>query len=294
MEYDRRQFGRVIGGTLGSLILTGWPDGIIAATAKDIYQVKKGDNLSKIAQKFDVSISDLKRHNWLSSDVIHPNQRLKIPDGLSRIAAAVKDSYQVKKGDNLSKIAQKFSVSISDLKRHNRLSSDVIHPGQQLKIPDVLPQTLRWQIGHRKINRRGWQKIIVHHSGTAQGSALIFHRFHVKRGCENGLVYHFVIGNGTSTADGKIEIGDRWKKQLHGGHVRSTKLNEISIGICLVGNFEKTKPTAKQLDMLHKLTRYLHTDLLRGRPKVLGHKDVQKTLCPGKKFPLRQYRARFA
>jgi hypothetical protein len=55
----------------------------------------------------------------------------------------------------------------------------------------------------------------------------------------NGLAYHFVIGNGTSSGNGEIEVGNRWRRQINGGHVHSDYLNNISLGICLVGDFNR-------------------------------------------------------
>src|SRR5206468_376854 len=86
------------------------------------------------------------------------------------------------------------------------------------------------------VKRRRWQFIVVHNSGTRQGNARAFDYYHrhVRR-MQNGLAYHFVIGNGTSTGNGQIEVGDRWRRQINGGHVHSDYLNNISLGICLVG-----------------------------------------------------------
>ncbi|MGE5212259.1 MAG: hypothetical protein ACM3NN_01065, partial [Nitrospirota bacterium] len=55
------------------------------------------------------------------------------------------------------------------------------------------------------VKRRRWQFIVVHNSGTRQGNARVFDYYHrhVRR-MQNGLAYHFVIGNGTSTGNGQI------------------------------------------------------------------------------------------
>ncbi|HEY3659818.1 MAG TPA: hypothetical protein VGK91_01170, partial [Candidatus Udaeobacter sp.] len=79
------------------------------------------------------------------------------------------------------------------------------------------------------VKRRRWQFIVVHNSGTRQGNARVFDYYHKHvRRMQNGLAYHFVIGNGTSTGNGQVEIGDRWRRQINGGHVHSDYLNNIS------------------------------------------------------------------
>ncbi|MBA2432615.1 MAG: hypothetical protein H0V56_10975, partial [Chthoniobacterales bacterium] len=67
------------------------------------------------------------------------------------------------------------------------------------------------------VQRSRWKFIIVHNSGTRQGNARAFDYYHkrVKR-MQNGMAYHFVVGNGRSSGDGEIEIGDRWRRQING------------------------------------------------------------------------------
>ena len=56
------------------------------------------------------------------------------------------------------------------------------------------------------MQRARWKFIIVHNSGTRQGNARAFDYYHRKiRRMRNGLAYHFVIGNGTSSRNGQIE-----------------------------------------------------------------------------------------
>ena len=108
------------------------------------------------------------------------------------------------------------------------------------------------------VKRRRWQFIVVHNSGTRQGNARVFDYYHKHvRRMQNGLAYHFVIGNGTSTGNGQVEVGDRWRRQINGGHVHSDYLNNISLGICLVGDFNRDQPTRAQLDACEELIRYL-------------------------------------
>jgi len=161
-----------------------------------------------------------------------------------------------------------------------------------------LSRKVRAEIDHAPVMRRRWQFIVVHNSGTRQGSARIFDYYHrhVRR-MQNGLAYHFVIGNGTSTGDGEIEIGDRWRRQINGGHVHSDYLNNIALGICLVGDFNRDQPTRRQLEACEELIRYLRQRCgkIDGRYAVVRpHREVNPpqwaTDCPGDAFPYPWFR----
>jgi hypothetical protein len=156
-----------------------------------------------------------------------------------------------------------------------------------------LTASIRRDIDRPSITRGRWRYIVVHNSGTRQGNAAAFEHYHRNvRHMVNGLAYHFVIGNGTSTKLGAIEIGNRWHKQLQGGHVHSDYLNNIAIGICLVGDFNNEHVRKEQLDALAELIDYLRRKVgkIQGRPaEIRAHKDINPpqwpTDCPGAHFP---------
>lgn len=142
---------------------------------------------------------------------------------------------------------------------------------------------------------RDWEFIIIHHSATRMGSAAVFDSAHRARGMINGLAYHFVIDNGTEEmTDGFIETGPRWVQQLHGGHCRQAYVNEHGIGICLVGDFSRDQPTAKQLDALALLIRGLQEQFKIPNDHILGHGEVvgEYSECPGHEFPWDELRQR--
>ncbi len=109
------------------------------------YIVKRGDTLGEIAAKFGVSWKQIQRWNNIRGTTIYRGQSLIIrPDkdvdvgsveAVEPTGDVTTEVYVVRKGDTLSDIAQKYRVSVSDLRRWNGLDSRrFIYPGQKLKI----------------------------------------------------------------------------------------------------------------------------------------------------------------
>ena len=95
-----------------------------------IYTVKSGDSLYKIAQNYNTTVDELKRLNNLSSIMLSIGQTLKVP----LKSSSSSNTYTVKSGDNLYKIAQNYNTTVSEIKRLNNLSNDILTIGQVLKI----------------------------------------------------------------------------------------------------------------------------------------------------------------
>jgi len=140
-----------------------------------------------------------------------------------------------------------------------------------------------------------WTWIIIHHSDSAYGSAAIINQWHQARGFDE-LGYHFVIGNGTNSGDGQIEVGPRWPKQKWGAHDNAldNRYNTNGIGICLVGNFNDTHPTPKQMHSLIRLVVYLMRTYDIPPDRVLGHGETKVTQCPGRFLNVASIRAQCA
>ncbi|MEP9412080.1 MAG: N-acetylmuramoyl-L-alanine amidase [Candidatus Brocadia sp.] len=149
---------------------------------------------------------------------------------------------------------------------------------------------------HIDVNERSWKYIIIHHSATAKGNAARFDQYHRKdRKWQYGLAYHFVIGNGSFSEDGEIEVSERWKKQIHGAHTANMDCNRVAIGICLVGDFENGgAPTENQFESLVRLIQYLSRKYNITQSNILQHKQVYQkcTACPGKNFPFAELKTR--
>ncbi len=114
-----------------------------APALTETYVVQRGDSLWEIADQFSMSVTELKRINGLRSHHIYPGQRLLIrSQGLS-IRSSSGVEYVVRRGDSLSKIAARFSMSVTELKRINGLRSNQIYPGQKLRTRAYVAQQSR-------------------------------------------------------------------------------------------------------------------------------------------------------
>jgi membrane-bound lytic murein transglycosylase D len=149
----------------------------LGTTNSKYYTVKKGDNLNQIAEKFNVSIADIKKWNSLKSNTVAYGKSLKLFTNDSTIpaiknetkidvqkiavaetriskddktkkdiksdslSAAVATFYVVQKGDNLSNIAKKHNVSVEEIKEWNNLSTASIKLGTSLQVAKKVEST---------------------------------------------------------------------------------------------------------------------------------------------------------
>ncbi|MGM7724606.1 LysM peptidoglycan-binding domain-containing protein [Metabacillus sp. Hm71] len=118
-------------------------------TSTSTYKVKAGDSLWVISRRYNTSVSELKRLNGLKGDLIYVGQTLVVKKTAGQTAGNSQSSnqaekptnsgsssstYTVKAGDSLWKIANKFNITIAELKVTNNLKSDFLMIGQVLKV----------------------------------------------------------------------------------------------------------------------------------------------------------------
>jgi len=215
--------------------------------------------------------------------------------------AAADRNYTVKRSDTLTDIAHKYGLTVGELAAHNGLkNTDKLRIGQKLVIPDsanareaaspdpYLPKDLE----RIRVEPGKWKYIVIHHSASPNASVKGMDYYHrVERHMENGLAYHFVIGNGHSMKDGEIAIGRRWTAQLDGGHLASEALNRKAIGICMVGNFDVDRPTRRQMESLHALVEFLLARCHLSADALKTHQQINPiyTRCPGHNFPTKTF-----
>jgi len=99
--------------------------------SSNIYIVKSGDSLYSIANKYGITVDELKSANNLTSNVLSINQKLTIPGSEESVY------YVVKPGDSLYSIANKYGVTVNELKTINGLTSNILSINQRLIIPNT-------------------------------------------------------------------------------------------------------------------------------------------------------------
>ncbi|WP_300488687.1 lytic transglycosylase domain-containing protein [Flavobacterium sp.] len=143
-----------------------FPMKAVKKTRIKYYTVKRGDNLSEISSKNNVTVAELKKWNKLKKNTVNAGQKLKIEFETNvmvadRSAAKKKtaepkvtepkivepkaienDLYVVQKGDNLTAIAEKNKVTIDQLKEWNNIESNEIKIGQKLTIQEPAQETV--------------------------------------------------------------------------------------------------------------------------------------------------------
>lgn len=219
-----------------------------ASNNSNIYDVKSGDTLWKIANKYGSSVDDLVAANGLQTDVLIVGQKLFVPA-----------LYAVHPGDTLWKISIAYSSTVDQIKKTNGLSSDIIYIGQILKIP---PKRLPMQGQYILMTRdefRSWlfnnrftrkiNKIQEHH--TYQPSYKNFNGsnyFTLMKGMEEYHVkemkWKTISQHITTFPDGKLVLGRPINMAPEGSFAFSNpsvreKIEADSLAIENVGNFDK-------------------------------------------------------
>ena len=123
-------------------------------------------------------------------------------------------------------------------------------------------------------NRQKTDMLVIHHIGDINRdvSAAEVHQWHLDKGWA-GIGYHYLIRK-----NGTIERGR--PRDTIGAHCYGE--NRHTIGINIVGNFETNMPTDAQMDAASRLIARLCQlyQLRPGEAAILGHRDLNDTLCP--------------
>ncbi len=102
-----------------------------------MYTVKKGDSLYSIAKKYNTSVDEIMKLNYLTNTNLSVGQVIRIPEfyfDMDNMSLPNYYNYTVKKGDTLYSIARDNSIDINTLRKDNALTSDILSIGQIIRI----------------------------------------------------------------------------------------------------------------------------------------------------------------
>lgn len=149
-----------------------------------------------------------------------------------------------------------------------------------LEIKDIVQELPRWGKFHQRMVG-SIDKIVVHHSAAAQSLGLTpfnYAHFHKNKMGAPGVCYHYSIN----------PEGEVFKCNEHTDVVWACgNANYSSINIELDGHFEVEQPTDKQLASLRILNKKLMEEIETIKD-VVGHNEVNATLCPGENMKERK------
>lgn len=129
------------------LVLSTTQRSVSVTSAPQKYTIVRGDTLTKIANKYGITLAELKLWNNLTTDTIYAGKMLIVKNGTTPKPPTTGGNesgtkpgqntqspkeYVIKSGDSLSKIAVQFNLTVQQLKSMNGLTSDLIFPGQKL------------------------------------------------------------------------------------------------------------------------------------------------------------------
>lgn len=217
-----------------------------------IYVVQKGDTLSSISRRSNLTVREIQRVNNLRSTRLEIGQRIYLPgvyklSNVKTITPAPPTTYPYLK--NISVISRarwaKYQIKGNVTPMGNVTKITVHHTDDGPKLNSMSDVKFLQGIENHHRNNRKWACI----------------------------GYHFIIGR-----DGTIYEGRPVKYQ--GAHARSN--NPHNIGISLIGDFNKAYPSKGQLSSLSALLGNLRNKYKIPAKNVVGHRHLNKTECPGK------------
>lgn len=206
----------------------------------NLYDVKSGDTLWKIADMYGTTVDDLKTSNGLQSNLLIVGQKLLVPT-----------TYTVVAGDTLWKIATAFNSTVQSIKTTNGLKSDMIHIGQKLK---VHPKKLNMQGQYVLMTREEFRHWLFNNRFTRKVSLIQQHHtwspsykhfngsnhFALLKGMENYHVkeanWRNIAQNLTTFPDGTVAVSRPFNDAPEGSI--GPKANSVGIAIENVGNFD--------------------------------------------------------
>lgn len=144
---------------------------------------------------------------------------------------------------------------------------------------EIKKAELHWNGQLKKLFISKIENIMIHHTAHKTWNIYDVHNYHKNSNGWIGIGYNFFVEkDGTIYEARGFNVG-----------AGATNYNYNSLHVCFAGNFEEEEPTKEQIKAGKELVRYL-ISICPKTVRVIGHKDIGDTLCPGKNFPLEEFK----
>ncbi|MBA3845690.1 MAG: N-acetylmuramoyl-L-alanine amidase [Planctomycetes bacterium] len=221
------------------------------------HTVAPGETLASIARDHGIPLDHVIDANGLTRADVRAGERLWLPG---------------------AKLARSPAPREREVEEAEAPDDEVVRGGY------VLVPRSAWTKQPVKGNNRPMGKVTrltVHHTDEHGGMVGLpdievirrienYHRGPEKRWAAIG--YHYLIGK-----DGRVYEGRPTKYQ--GAHVSGA--NENNVGISVIGDFQRKLPSARQLAALQSFLNDTRDRFKVGRSRVYGHRDLNRSICPG-------------
>ncbi|HLP05041.1 MAG TPA: LysM peptidoglycan-binding domain-containing protein, partial [Paludibacter sp.] len=151
----------------------------------EYHRVRRGETLSDIAQKYGLSVAELKEMNDIKGNKINARQRLKIKTeetllvvepllagnadsaksvapkhGTDALPQPVADAHVVKKGETFYSIAALYHISVAELKKLNNMQGSALKAGQKLKVTAPVENQAPVAASIQKPGQKAFHKVL--------------------------------------------------------------------------------------------------------------------------------------
>ncbi|HCY6919465.1 TPA: LysM peptidoglycan-binding domain-containing protein [Staphylococcus aureus] len=174
------------------------------ANAATTHTVKPGESVWAISNKYGISIAKLKSLNNLTSNLIFPNQVLKVSGSSNSTSNSSRPStnssggsyYTVQAGDSLSLIASKYGTTYQNIMRLNGLNNFFIYPGQKLKVTG----NASTNSGSTTTTNRGYNTPVFNHQNLYTWGQCTYHVFNRRAEIGEGISTYWWNANNWDNA----------------------------------------------------------------------------------------------
>jgi membrane-bound lytic murein transglycosylase D len=117
------------------------------------HKVRSGENLTRIAKRYGMTVAELRQLNNLKDGPLYVGKRLKVRASRTKTVPAKTQKHKVRSGENLTRIAKRYGMTVAELRQLNNLKGGHLQAGKQLKVRASRTKTVPAKTQMHKVRR---------------------------------------------------------------------------------------------------------------------------------------------